>query len=137
MRRGGKTTFLCKCWGDRLEKGTPRESVLRLSFEGERLLGMLASDLSWLFEEYFRPHPGVRDAQTATFLFDEIQTASGWEPFVRLLLGMGQWSFSSPVRPCPCSAGKWPAACRGGHSKCCGGYIFIFHLEGIMRGVAG
>ncbi len=86
MRRSGKTTFLWQCLGDRLEKGAPRESLLYLSFEDERLVGMQASDLSWLVEEYFRQHPGVRDAQTATLFFDEIQALSGWEPFVRRLL---------------------------------------------------
>jgi len=28
----------------------------------------------------------VRDAQTATFFFDEIQTVAGWEGFARRLL---------------------------------------------------
>jgi predicted AAA+ superfamily ATPase len=86
MRRSGKTTFLWQCLGDRLEKGAPRESLLYISFEDERLVGMQASDLSWLVEEYFRLQPKVRDARTATFFFDEIQTVSGWEPFVRRLL---------------------------------------------------
>jgi predicted AAA+ superfamily ATPase len=86
MRRSGKTTFLWQCLGERLEKGMPRESLLYLNFEDERLVGMKASDLSWLVEEYFRLQPGVRDAATATFFFDEIQTVHGWEPFVRRLL---------------------------------------------------
>jgi uncharacterized protein len=86
MRRSGKTTFLWQCLGERLEKGTPRESLLYLNFEDERLVGMKASDLSWLVEEYFRLHPRMRDMATATFFFDEIQTVRGWEPFVRRLL---------------------------------------------------
>jgi predicted AAA+ superfamily ATPase len=86
MRRSGKTTFLWQCLGDRLEKGAPRESLLYLSFEDERLVGMQASDLSWLVEEYFRLQPKVRDTRTATFFFDEIQSVPGWEPFVRQLL---------------------------------------------------
>lgn len=49
-------------------------------------MGIKASDLSWLVEEYFRLQPRVRDAATATFFFDEIQSVHGWEPFVRRLL---------------------------------------------------
>ncbi|MGB9498181.1 MAG: AAA family ATPase [Dissulfuribacterales bacterium] len=51
IRRSGKTTFLWQCLGDRLEKGAPRESLLYLNFEDERLTGMVVSDLSWLLEE--------------------------------------------------------------------------------------
>jgi uncharacterized protein len=86
MRRSGKTTFLWQCLAERLKKGSPRESLLYLNFEDERLVGMNASDLSWLVEEYFRLHPQMRDPATATFFFDEIQTVGGWEPFVRRLL---------------------------------------------------
>lgn len=86
MRRSGKTTFLWQCLRDRLGKGAPRESLLYLNFEDERLVGMKASDLSWLVEEYFRLQPQVRDARTATFFFDEIQMVEGWEPLVRRLL---------------------------------------------------
>ena len=47
--------------------------MLQLSFKGERLVGMQASDLSWLIEEYFRLKPGICDTRTATLFFDEIQ----------------------------------------------------------------
>ncbi|HUU80668.1 MAG TPA: ATP-binding protein [Acidobacteriota bacterium] len=86
MRRSGKTTFLWQCLGDRLANGAPRESLLYLSFEDERLVGMHVSDLSWMIDEYFRLNPGMRDTRTATFFFDEIQTVNGWESFVRRLL---------------------------------------------------
>lgn len=89
MRRSGKTTFLWQCLAERLKKGGPRESLLYLNFEDERLVGMNASDLSWLVEEYFRLQPRVRDATTVTFFFDEIQNVHGWEPFVRRLLDGG------------------------------------------------
>ncbi|HYA02496.1 MAG TPA: ATP-binding protein [Syntrophobacteria bacterium] len=86
MRRSGKTTFLWQCLADRLSAGTPREALLYISFEDERLVGLKAVDLSWVVEEYFRLHPGVREGQTATFFFDEIQTVPGWEAFARRLL---------------------------------------------------
>jgi predicted AAA+ superfamily ATPase len=86
MRRSGKTTFLWQCLADRLAAGIPREALLYISFEDERLAGMQAADLSWMVEEYFRLQPGIRDAHLATFFFDEIQTVPGWEAFARRLL---------------------------------------------------
>lgn len=53
MRRSGKTTFLWQCLADRIAAGVPREALLYLNFEDERLFGMTASDLQWVVESYF------------------------------------------------------------------------------------
>ena len=50
VRRSGKTTFLWQCLADRLRAGTPREALLLLSFEDDRLVGLETADLSWLVE---------------------------------------------------------------------------------------
>jgi len=86
MRRTGKTTFLWQTLADRLDRGTPREGLLHLSFEDERLAGMTTADLSLVVEEYFRLHPEWRDRHQATFFLDEIQVVRGWEMFARRLL---------------------------------------------------
>jgi hypothetical protein len=86
VRRSGKTTFLWQCLADRLAAGTPREALLLLGFEDDRLVGMEVADLSWLVEEYFRSQPGIRDARTATFFLDEIQLVPGREAFARRLV---------------------------------------------------
>lgn len=86
VRRSGKTTFLWQCLADRLAAGTPREALLLLSFEDDRLVGLKTADLSWMVEEYFRAQPGIRDARTATFFLDEIQLVPGWEGFARRLV---------------------------------------------------
>ncbi|OGK77580.1 MAG: ATPase [Candidatus Rokubacteria bacterium GWC2_70_16] len=86
VRRSGKTTFLWQCLADRLQAGTPREALLLLSLEDDRLAGLSAADLAWLVEEYFRSQPGIRDARTATFFLDEIQSVLGWETFARRLV---------------------------------------------------
>jgi predicted AAA+ superfamily ATPase len=86
VRRSGKTTFLWQCLADRLAAGTPREALLLLSFEDDRLAGLKTADLSWMVEEYFREQPGIRDARTATFFLDEIQLVPGWEAFARRLV---------------------------------------------------
>lgn len=86
MRRSGKTTFLWQCLADRLAAGVPREALVHVNFEDERLVGMSSLDLQWVVEEYFSLHPGRRGRRPVTFFFDEIQLVPGWETFVRRLL---------------------------------------------------
>jgi hypothetical protein len=86
IRRSGKTTFLWQCLADRLTAGVPREALVYLNFEDERLTGMSALDLQWIVEEYFAGHPNRRSRELVTFFFDEIQLVAGWESFVRRLL---------------------------------------------------
>lgn len=86
MRRSGKTSYLWQCLADRLAEGAPRESLLFMNFEDDRLAGMGASDLSFLLEEYYRLHPGRRDTHPVTFFLDEIQLVPGWETFARRVL---------------------------------------------------
>lgn len=57
MRRSGKTTFLWQVLSERLAAGMPREGILFFSFNDERLVGLKASDLAILLEEYYRLHP--------------------------------------------------------------------------------
>ena len=90
IRRSGKTTYLWQCLSDRLAAGAPAESLILLGLEDDRLSGLEAADLSWLIEEYYQLNPSFRDDHTVTFLFDEIQTVSGWEGFVRRLMDTEQ-----------------------------------------------
>jgi len=86
MRRSGKTTFLWQCLADRLAAGAPREALLYLNFEDERLVDLQATDLQWVVEDYYRLAPHLRDRQRVTFFFDEIQVVHGWETFARRLI---------------------------------------------------
>jgi len=43
MRRSGKTCFLSQCMADLLAAGAPRESLVLMNFEDDRLSGMDAS----------------------------------------------------------------------------------------------
>ena len=90
MRRSGKTTFLWQCMADRLAAGTPREALLYLNFEDERLVDLQAVDLQWIVEDYYRLAPHLRDRQRVTFFFDEIQVVQGWETFARRLIDTEQ-----------------------------------------------
>jgi len=85
MRRSGKTWFLFQVMADLLAKGVPKESILYLNFEDERMLPMEASELQRITAVYFRRYPNLRDRQ-CNFFFDEIQNITGWERFVRRLL---------------------------------------------------
>lgn len=90
MRRSGKTTFLWQCLADRLAAGEPREALLTLNFEDERLAGLQAADLQWIVEEYYRLMPHFRDRHRVTFFFDEIQNVRGWDTFARRLIDAEQ-----------------------------------------------
>ncbi len=86
MRRAGKTYFLHQCLRERLTGGVPREALIYLSFEDERLAGLSAADLGWVLEEYFARYPNFRDRRQVTFFLDEIQVVPSWEAFVRRVL---------------------------------------------------
>jgi predicted AAA+ superfamily ATPase len=86
MRRSGKSTFLWQCLAERLAAGTPREALLYLNLEDERLNGMTAADLGGVIEEWFRQIPGIRDRTRATLFLDEVQLIPGWEAAVRRIL---------------------------------------------------
>jgi len=83
MRRAGKTCFLQQCMAERLAAGHPRDSMVYVSFDDERLTGMEAAQLHWVLEEYYRLCPKHRDSRRVMFCFDEIQVVPGWETFIR------------------------------------------------------
>ena len=85
MRRSGKTWLLFQVISDLLSREAPKESILYLNLEDERLLPMTASDLHQIPDVYYRRYPQLRDKSCA-FFFDEIQNVPGWEQFIRRLL---------------------------------------------------
>lgn len=86
MRRAGKTTFLHQLRRERLERGVARAHLPYINFEDERLVGLQASQLHLLLEEYYRRHPETRGQHSVTWCLDEIQEVPGWESFVRRML---------------------------------------------------
>jgi predicted AAA+ superfamily ATPase len=85
MRRTGKTWFLFQAMQHYLEKGIPKEAMLYLNFDDERLLPMAAAELGQIIETYYRLFPEHRD-RTCYFFFDEVQNISGWEVWLRRLV---------------------------------------------------
>jgi uncharacterized protein len=57
MRRAGKTTFLYQCLAARLAEGVPRNRLVYLNFEDERLGELEAVDLGMILDEYDRSNP--------------------------------------------------------------------------------
>ncbi len=85
MRRTGKTWFLFQTMQHYLEQGIPKEAMLYLNFDDERLLPMTAAKLGQIIETYYRMFPEHRD-RTCYFFFDEVQNISGWEVWLRRLV---------------------------------------------------
>jgi predicted AAA+ superfamily ATPase len=89
VRRAGKTTFVHQLRRERLNAGTPRTLLPYINFEDERLAELRGGQLGFLLEEFGRCVPDARALGTVSWSFDEIQSVSGWERFVRRLLDAG------------------------------------------------
>jgi predicted AAA+ superfamily ATPase len=85
-RRAGKTSYMWQQLQGRLEEGKPRESLLLLELEDDRLAGITNADLDWVLEEYFRRYPRLRHEAQVTLCLDEVQVVPEWERFVRRVM---------------------------------------------------
>lgn len=87
MRRVGKTWRMYQHMGELLDRGVPRERLLYVNLEDERL-SVEASQLSELTDAWYARHPDVVGQEHWLYL-DEVQNVPGWERFVRRLLDQG------------------------------------------------
>jgi predicted AAA+ superfamily ATPase len=85
MRRTGKTWLCFQQMQLLIKQGVPRDRILYINFEDDRLTGVSAEHLHWLTEFYYARNPANREAE-CHFFFDEIQNVSGWEKFIRRFL---------------------------------------------------
>ncbi len=85
MRRTGKTWFLFQAMQQYLEQGIPKQAMLYINFDDERLLPMAAAELGQIIDTYYRMFPEHRE-RTCYFFFDEVQNISGWEVWLRRLV---------------------------------------------------
>lgn len=90
VRRAGKTYFLYQIIKSLIEGGLPKQNVLYLNFEDERLSGITVRELSTILDCYFELYPGNKKKRVYVFL-DEIQNVGGWEKFVRRLHDSGDF----------------------------------------------
>ncbi len=82
-RRSGKT-FILFILARRLRKQMPRENVIYVNFEDDRLFPLKLRDVDQLVQAYYELYPKKKD-EKVYFLLDEIQNVPHWERFVRRL----------------------------------------------------
>jgi predicted AAA+ superfamily ATPase len=85
MRRSGKTFVMFGRMRALLAEGVPREHMMYMSLDDDRLGEPDAETLSRSLEAFYRMSPDARSTRSYLF-FDEIQLANGWERFVRRVL---------------------------------------------------
>lgn len=81
VRRCGKTYAMYQLMDKLLARGVPRDRLLHMSFDDDRLMPFADHTLSDLIDEYYRMVPGALDG--CYLLFDEIQEAPYWTNFIR------------------------------------------------------
>lgn len=84
MRRTGKSWRLYQVMHEWLAAGEPKESILYINFDDERLMPLPAAELHRIPETFYRLYPDNKKRR-CRFFFDEIQNIDGWEKFVRRL----------------------------------------------------
>jgi hypothetical protein len=89
MRRTGKTWLCFQQMQYLLKAGIPRERMLYINFEDDRLAHIKIGDLQWLIEAFYAFNPQLKEV-TCHLFFDEIQQIAGWEVFIRRLLDTEQ-----------------------------------------------
>lgn len=84
LRRAGKTFFLYQTINDLLAKGVPKERILLINFEDERLATLKAEECGLLMDAHYELYPNNLQEELYLF-FDEIHIVPGWEKFVSRL----------------------------------------------------
>lgn len=81
IRRCGKSSLLALTVNRLLRDGVPKENILYVGFDDERLLSMSPENFDELLQAYREMFPGTSLHDVYMF-FDEIQLIPGWEMFV-------------------------------------------------------
>ncbi len=81
-RRAGKTYFCFQLMRSLFQKGVPKNNLLYINFEDEKLIGANAEDLNKIFDKYLEIQEPDFNKKIYLF-FDEIQNVSDWANWVR------------------------------------------------------
>lgn len=81
-RRSGKSFYFFTLIKKLIEQGIPKERLLYLNFEDDRILPLNFKELSLLLEAYYELYPENKKNEIYLFL-DEIQNINSWEIFAR------------------------------------------------------
>ncbi|MCD6496243.1 MAG: ATP-binding protein [Candidatus Aenigmarchaeota archaeon] len=81
-RRSGKTFYFYQIMNELLDMGIPKDRLLYINFEDDRLLPLDTDQLNDMLDAYYELYPNNKNAEKF-FFFDEIQNIENWEVFVR------------------------------------------------------
>jgi len=85
MRRSGKTFICYEQIARLLDAGVPKEQILYLNFEDDRLYGFRLEDCRKILDVFYSANPDKK-TRRCHFFFDEIQNIPDWERFIRRVL---------------------------------------------------
>ena len=83
LRRSGKSFILKRLYAFLVAKGIPRENILFINFENDRL--SFIKDTNRLREVYHLFLSGTHSNKPVYLFFDEIQNVNNWEKFIRTI----------------------------------------------------
>lgn len=81
VRRCGKSTMMEIAVNNLVNEGVPKENILWLGFDDERLVNMSSDELDDVIMAYMEMFPHI-PIKNAYMFFDEIQLIKNWEYFV-------------------------------------------------------
>lgn len=81
VRRCGKSTMMEIAINNLVHEGVPKENILWLGFDDERLINMSSDELDNVIVAYMEMFPNIQIKDVHMF-FDEIQLIKDWEYFV-------------------------------------------------------
>lgn len=81
VRRCGKSTMMGIAINNLVHEGVPKENILWLGFDDERLINMSSDELDNVIVAYMEMFPNIQIKDVHMF-FDEIQLIKDWEYFV-------------------------------------------------------
>lgn len=90
VRRSGKSSILFNII-NQLRQALPRENLVYINFEDDRLFPLQLENLDDLLEAYYELYPNKRNERIYLFL-DEVQVVENWELYVRRIYDAGNLS---------------------------------------------
>jgi predicted AAA+ superfamily ATPase len=85
MRRTGKTFFCYQEMISLLDSGVLKSQILYINLDDDRLINFSVNDFQTMLDVYYARWPENK-AKLCYFFFDEIQTVTNWELFIRRLI---------------------------------------------------
>jgi len=81
VRRSGKSSILFDIV-QKLRQSIPKENIIYINFEDDRLYPLEVGSLNLLLESYFELYPNKKN-ENIYLLLDEVQVVQNWEAYVR------------------------------------------------------